>query len=358
MANPEHVTVVRQGRDATAKWRRSHPGVRLDLSEADLSRADLSDTNLRGANLSEANLSEANLSKAKLDEADLSDVNLSRADLSGAYLFRADLFGAGLGKANLGNADLFRADLSLADLRGAKLVAANLVAVHLLATNLSGADFSQATLGNTSLNYIDLSHVIGLSTVTHSSPSSVGVETLIASVRGAGNALTADIRAFFRDVGVPEEFLEALPRIVGEVQYYSTFICYGQPDLSFAQKLYDELKAKGVSCWLYEMDATVGKRTWEEIVGKRRENEKMVVLCSSAALVRDGVLKEIEEQIDEDLDKLVPISLDDLWKEPGFKVMRGNRDLKLFLLDRNLADFANLKYKKALERLLKGLRRK
>ena len=353
MANPEHVTVVRKGREATAQWRRSHPGVRLDLSEADLSRADLSDASLSGANLREANLSDANLRGANLREANLSDVNLSGADLSGAQLYRADLFAAGLGKANLSNAGLFRADLILADLSGANLVAANF-----LATDLSGADFSQATMGHTSLSYIDLSQVIGLTSVAHRNPSSVGVETLIASVRGADNALTADIRAFFRDAGVPKEFLEALPRIVGEVQYYSTFICYGQPDLSFAQKLYDELKAKGVSCWLYHMDATVGKRTWEEIGGKRRENEKMVVLCSAAALVRDGVLKEIEEQIDEDLDKLVPISLDDLWKEPGFKVMRGNRDLKSFLLDRNLADFADLKYEKALERLLKGLRRK
>ncbi len=38
--------------------------------------------------------------------------------------------------------------------------------------------------------------------------------------------------------------------------------------------------------------------------------------------------------------------------------MRDGRDLKPFLLDRNYADFANLPYEEALERLLTGLRRR
>lgn len=91
---------------------------------------------------------------------------------------------------------------------------------------------------------------------------------------------------------------------------------------------------------------------------KRREAEKMIVLCSAKALVRDGVLKEIEEQIDEDPDKMVPISLDDLWKENGFSVKRGKRDLKPFLLERNYADFSDESaYNNSLRRLLGGLKR-
>ena len=85
----------------------------------------------------------------------------------------------------------------------------------------------------------------------------------------------------------------------------------------------------------------------------------MIVLCSGNSLVRDGALKEIEEQVNEDPDKMVPVSCDNLWKEPGFKVMRGSRDLKPFLLDRNYADFSDAEsYGKSLERLLKGLERK
>jgi hypothetical protein len=114
---------------------------------------------------------------------------------------------------------------------------------------------------------------------------------------------------------------------------------------------------KGVTCWLYSIDATVGKRTWREIGEKRRGADKMIALCSCSALIRDGMLKEIEEQLDGDPDKLVPISLDDIWVQPGFKVIRGARDLQPFLVERNYADFKNLPYEDALARLLKGLER-
>jgi len=82
----------------------------------------------------------------------------------------------------------------------------------------------------------------------------------------------------------------------------------------------------------------------------------MIVLCSAKSLIRDGVLKEIEEQIDEDPDRIVPISLDNLWKESGFSVKRGQRDLKPFLLERNFADFTDKPtYENSSRKLLKGL---
>ena len=141
--------------------------------------------------------------------------------------------------------------------------------------------------------------------------------------------------------------------------YYTAFVGYGGPDRDFAEKLVKDLKENGVSCWLYSLDYTPGERTWGEIGLKREESEKMIVLCSSKSLVRDGLLKELEEQIDDDPDKIIPISLDNLWKEKGFLVMRAGRDLKPSLLDRNYADFSNeLNYKDALASLIKALERK
>ena len=402
MANKEHVKVVRQGAEAIAEWRRANPGVRLDLSEANLREANLSAADLSGSNLYRANLSRANLERANLSgtdltlaalpeaaltranvsganllvallahakltranmseanfsmsdlfQADLSRGNLSRANFSGASLIGAKLSGAKLTEANLIAANLFKADLSQANLSGANLSAALIVDA-----NLRSADLTKATLEETSLVDVDLSETHGLAALVHDGPSSVSVDTIVASIRGAGNKLTPELLAFFRATGVPAELLEALPGIVAEVKYYSCFIAYGQPDVEFASRLKNDLGAHGVSCWLYAMHATPGKRTWTEIVGKRREADKVVVLCSADALVRDGVLKEIEEQVDEDPDKMVPVSLDDLWKASGFKVMRADRDLKPYLLERNYADFANLQYEEALERLLTGLRR-
>jgi uncharacterized protein YjbI with pentapeptide repeats len=337
MANPEHLAVVGQGKEAIAEWRRAHPRKRLDLSGADLRRADLRRADLSGADLSGANLTWADLSRANLTWVNLSRANLMRANLSRADLGLANLSWANLSRANLGRVLLF--------------------ITYLRAADLTEADLSQGMLGRTVLADVDVSQVAGLATVKHIEPSTIGVDTLIRSFRGAGNTLTPELAAFFRGAGVPQELLEALPRILAEVKYYTCFVCYGQPDLEFAQKLCKDLEARGVSCWLYDMDATPGERTWREIGRKRREAEKMVVLCSAKALVRDGALKEIEEQIDEDPDKMVPISLDDLWKEKGARVMRGDRDLKPYLLDKNYADFANLSYEEALERLLAGLKR-
>ena len=324
MANAEHVALVRKGAKAIAEWRQAHPKECLDLTKFRFGLAYLAGADLAGA-------------------------NLGMADFGFAMLMRANLSGANLRLANLS-----LADLSYADLGGADLQAANLSLAR-----LSGADLSRAILGSTSLGRLDLSKVRGLPDVLHNDPSSICVDTLIASYRGAGNKLTRELTTFFRGAGVPQELLDALPKIVSEIKYCDSFLCYGEPDRKLARRLSEDLRARGASCWWHPKSKTVGERTWPEITKERRRADKMIVLCSAKALVRDGVLKEIEEQIDEDPDKMVPISLDSLWKEPGFKVMRNPqaRDLKPFLMERNYADFGNKPYDEALEELLRGLRR-
>jgi uncharacterized protein YjbI with pentapeptide repeats len=358
MANPEHVKIVRQGAAAIAEWRRQNPGVPFDLTRADLREANLSGANLNGANLSGARAIDASLPEARLRAA-----NLMQADLSGALLVRADLTVANLFAALLVGADLTGASLVLAsffaaDLTRAKLTRADLTNANFSSAVLSGTRFASARFGFTSLGDCDLSRTKGLSSVKHRGPSSIGIDTLIKSFLRARNNLGPELEGFFLGAGVPKQALAGLARIVRAVGHYSCFICYGQPDLEFATKLRDDLVARGVPCWLYALDATPGERTWTEIGRRRREADKMVVICSAAALIRDGALKEIEEQIDEEPDKMVPISRDSLWREPGFRVIRG-RDLKPFLLDKNYADFSDeSRHEDSLQRLLKALRRK
>lgn len=359
MANPEHVKLVRQGAAAIAEWRRQNPKVSLNLRKASLRRADLRRANLRRAVLTGADLDRANLAGADLRGAVLVRANLAGAGLSGARLRRANLARANLAGADLTGAVLSRTDLTGASLAGANLTGAVLTGANLTGANLAGADVRGAGLAFTSLGNCDLSQATGLSAVNHEGPSSIGVDTLILSFRGAGNCLTRDLKIFFVDAGVPKELLARLPEIVGAVEYCSCFISYGQPDLDFAKRLRDDLAARGVSCWLYDLDATPGERTWGEIGRERRQADKTVVICSAKALIRDGVLKEIEEQIDEEPDKMVPISRDDIWIQPGFPVVRGSRQLKPFVEERNYADFSDeSRYDDSLQRLLTALRRK
>jgi hypothetical protein len=135
----------------------------------------------------------------------------------------------------------------------------------------------------------------------------------------------------------------------------SCFISYGEPDKEFAKKLDEGLRNKGIETWMYEMHSTPGKRTWSEIIEKRRSYDKFLVICSVKSLSRDGVLKEIEQQVDENPRKIVPISIDHFWLKPRFVVKRGKSDLKPFLRDLNYADFTVKTFEHALDRLVISL---
>jgi hypothetical protein len=359
MANPEHVKVVRRGAAAILQWRRENPSVPLDLTGADLREADLDRANLNGANLSGARLTNAALAEAKLRAA-----NLMQADLSGAIMRKADLTAANLFAALLVDADLTGSNLVMVnflggDLTRTKLTRSDLSSASFSSAILSATSFAGSRFRFTSLGNCDLSRSKGLSTVKHRGPSSIGVDTLITSLRRVSTRRRKDLEVFLLSAGVPRDLLARPTKIAGAAQYPSCFISYGKPDLDLATRLHDDLGRRGVFSWLYDLDATPGERTWKEISRQRGQSDRMVVICSAKALIRDGVLKEIEEQIDEDPDKMIPISRDDVWMQPGFRVMRGSRDLGPWLRDRNYADFSDdSRYEASLERLLKALRRK
>jgi uncharacterized protein YjbI with pentapeptide repeats len=89
MANQEYLDILKQGVEAWNRWRKEHPDIQPDLSDANLSSVDLnrinfSSTNLRGANLTGAILAHSNLSYANLAYVNLSSAILRGADLSNA----------------------------------------------------------------------------------------------------------------------------------------------------------------------------------------------------------------------------------------------------------------------------------
>ena len=342
MANPEHVEIVKRGKEAIEAWRKAHPNEWLDLSGADLHEAYLVGTNLRGADLREADLVGAHLGGA----------NLMRTNFKEAYLILTKFYSADLSRANLALTELKFANFGGANLSGTNLSGADLWQTTFSNTMLSGANFESALLDLTIFAGCDLSEARNLEKTQYKGPSTIGIDTIL---RSGGNIP----EEFLRGAGVPEEIIGGLRNMIGEIQYLSCFIAYGEPDKAFAERLHKSLTSKGVNSWLYSLDSTSGEPTWREISQKRREADKFIVLCSAPALVRGGVRKEIEEQMDEDPDKIMPISLDGLWKEPGFSVLRDSRDLKPFIMERNYANFEkSTAYRQGLIRLLKALERK
>ena len=324
MAIAEHVEVVRKGTEAIKRWREGNPGLRLDLSAANLDGVDLCNANLRdadlnhghlnGAYLGYADFTNANLIGATLDGAKLHGASLIRSNLDGATLIRidlsaADLKGAKLNKAFLIAVHLIGADLRMADLSGANLVAvdisdadlsrANLSEAKLSGVNFRGANLDRANLRKASCDRnafagVDLSLAVGLETITHDGPSSVGIDTLCKSkgtipeafLRGCGLLDWEIASARMYADGLTHDQLTTIgynvinARTHQPIQFFSVFISYGHADKPFARRLHDALQERGIRYWLDEHQLRAGDDIHDQVDRGIRLWDK-VLLCGS-----------------------------------------------------------------------------
>lgn len=320
MANVEHVKILKQGVTAWNKWREEQTGITPNLQL----------THLNGVDLSRANLSEANLSK----------VDFTLADLSGA-----DLSGAHLGGTRLGGADLSGAHLG---------------GVYLNSSDLSHADLSRAQLGWTVFCNIDLSETIGLETVQHIGPSTIGVDTILKS---KGNIP----HKFLLDSGMPQEVIDYLLPLAGKaINFYSCFISYSSQDQAFAERLHADLQAKGVRCWFAPHDIQGGKKIHEQLDEAIQVYDKLLLVLSEGSIKSPWVDTEIyKARHREEVEKrrmLFPISLveyDTVKRWQAFDADSG-KDMGREVREYFIPDFTHWKdhdaYQKAFERLLRDLK--
>ncbi len=355
MANPEHLAVLKQGVKVWNEWRDQNPHISPDLEHANLKRADLNEADLRVANLDWANLSEA-----RLNEADLVGAYLHGANLSEAYLNIANFMWAHLREADLTRAGLHRANFSRADLIRANLRYANLEQVHLSRARLENTIFSQARMGRTVIGEVDLTTAIGLDTVEHSGPSTIGIDTLYLS---KGNI--PDV--FLRGAGVPDEIIALQSTLRGKpIEFYSVFISYSHADKSFARRLYDRLQGRGIRCWLDEHEILPGQKIHVEVDRGIRIWDKVLLCCSAHSLTSWWVNNEVELAIQkeqglwkergEETLSLIPLNLDGYMFKPQWR-----SGWKGQITERLAADFRgweqdNAKFEAQFERVVRALR--
>jgi len=325
MANREHLAKLKEGVEGWNEWRRANPQIRPNLSRANLYRA-----NLGGA-------------------------DLSRAKLSVAYLSEANLSGANLTGANLGVADLSKADLSSANFTGTYLQEADFSKARLRHTV-----FSYAALGPTVFANNDLSRVIGLETVVHLGPSTIGIDTIYRS-RGKIPL------AFLRGAGVPDNFIEYMGSLTGKAfEFYSCFISYSTKDQEFADRLYADLQNKGVRCWFAPHDIQAGKKIHEQIDEAIRRDERLLLILSTSSMkspwVKTEIRKARKREIEEKRRVLFPVSIvpfTDVRMWESFYADEG-MDLAEEIREYYIPDFSDWKnhgsYAKAFEKLLGGLK--
>ncbi|HEX6292948.1 MAG TPA: toll/interleukin-1 receptor domain-containing protein [Herpetosiphonaceae bacterium] len=369
MANEEHLAILRLGVWQWNKWREENPDVRPDLSHAELQKPNRHMPDFRGtifarrdferiifeetkphrahfegANFHGVDLSEANLYAAILDDANLQDAILYGANLRGVSFRDAKLQGALVQKVDLTESHLIRTNFYRADLCG----------VNLSPSLLSDVQMKRAKIGGTIFANVDLRDIHGLDTLYHVSPSHIGIETLYKS-RGQIPEV------FLRGCGVPDSMIEYARSLVAAerpIDYYSCFISYSSHDDALAERLYADLQAKGVRCWLAPHDLTPGEVIVRGIDEAIRLHDKVVLLLSEAAVLSPWVKYEVDLactcEAGEGRTMLYPLRLDDA-------VLTTAQDWAVMLRKgRHIGDFRQWKdhnaYQAMFARLLRDLK--
>lgn len=301
MANPEHVEIVRRGKEVIDEWREFNTDVRLDLTAVDLNNSSLS-----GANLS----------------------------------------GAGLFCAALPNADLTYADLSMADLVGADL----------RATYLCGAKLYRTNFGRTAFGHTDLTDAEGLETCRHITPSYLDHSTI--QISGGLPEI------FIRGCGWSDVLIATIPALLNDpIQFYSCFISYSTRDEEFAKRLHADLQDSGVRCWFAPEDLKIDDRVLSTIDEAIRLRDKLVLILSKSSIESDWVEHEANKALEEEERRgtpvLFPIRIDGAVMKTEFGWAKRIREAHR-PTGRHIGDFSHWKdpdsYKTAFDRLMRDLK--
>jgi len=285
----------------------------------------------QGVDFSSCNLSNAVLDGMLLSYADFTDANLSRASLRGAVLI-----GANFTSANLASADL----------HGANLIGARLSRVF-----LDDTDFTNCEMGRTELADVDLSSAIGIDTIIHRAPSTIGLDSLARAMPSKKFLLQCGLRAdsidYLRDVVTSE----------AAIQLYSCFLSYSTVDREFVSMLYRDLQNRRIRCWMAPEDLRTGAAIRPTIDNTIRTYEKLVLVLSAASLASQWVEQEVETALARESQTrkhmIVPIRLDDA-------VFSHDVGWQFHVRSRHIADFSGWRsrteYIGALDRLVRDLR--
>lgn len=347
MADPEHLSILKQGADVWNKWRTEFLHIEPELSWADLRRLDFTLFNFRSSNLAGANLIGTSFY----------DANLEGSDCRQAKLLNADLRWAQLAGAKLSEAYLVDADLSFASLVGADLRSVDLRSAHLVRPILEGAQLDGAKFGATNIASCNLSVAIGLETVNHYGPSFISLDTLIES----GGRIPAQ---FLRGCGIPEEWIQQLPSLIAAleaIQFHSCFISYSHQDEQFAKRLHSRMRSEGLRVWFAPEEMKGGEKLHDQIFSAIQVHDKLLLILSEESMASEWVATEIRrarrEEREQNRRKLFPIRLVDFERIQQWECFDADSgtDLAVELREYFIPDFSNWKDHDAFEAAFAGL---
>jgi hypothetical protein len=141
-------------------------------------------------------------------------------------------------------------------------------------------------------------------------------------------------------------------------RHYSCFISYSSKDNILAQRLYADLKARGVDCWFAPHDMKIGARIRPTIDRIIHQREKLLLVLSAHSIdsswVEDEVEAALERERREHREILFPIRLDDSVTGPTVPAWAARLRRQV-----NIGDFTRWAdpqaYQQALKRLMRDL---
>ena len=389
--NGNQLEILRQGADTWNDWRDENPDVIINLAEFILQGVDLSGVNLgmmdhrhyryikreRRVHSSDE-IRTPSQSKRDVHPVAIATimVNLREVDLSKSNLQQASFIGADLGvaylrDANLEEADFFRADVRNADLRGANLHKALLDDANLSNANFQSSNFSGATIGNTIFGNLDLSQVLGLEKVIHTSPSTIGTDTIaksegkipIAFLQGCGlSDWEIESAKLYNPNLSNDELVNIQNKIFDlrnrqEIQTSSLFISYSHTDSQFVDKIEKYINKKGIRFWRDIHDAKSG-RLEKQVDRAMRLNPTVLLILSKHSLQSDWVEHEVRtaRALEKEMkrDTLCPVALDDSWKNSPWA-----KRIMEQIMEYNILDFSewkdDAKFESTFNKLIDGL---
>jgi hypothetical protein len=141
--------------------------------------------------------------------------------------------------------------------------------------------------------------------------------------------------------------------------FYSCFVSHSSKDRRFCDRLHLDLQAKAVRVWYFPENAQWGANVWAEIDRNIKVYDKVIVVCSKHSLKSGPVLREIERALNREdhtqKNILFPLTLD-TYVFDGWEHERKADVVRKVVGDFSGWDRDPAKYRKALDKLLKGLR--
>ena len=155
--------------------------------------------------------------------------------------------------------------------------------------------------------------------------------------------------------------------LVGKpIEFYSCFISYSTKDQDFAERLHNDLQAKGVRCWFAPEDVQGGKKLHEQLEEAIRLHDKLLLILSPHSMESEWVKTEIynarQQEIKSGRRKLFPVSLAPFETIRAWKAFDADtgKDMAREVREYFVPDFSNWNnhdaYKKAFDRLLRDLK--